>query len=147
MTQPVPLSWPVGAEAPAGTPPSVAHACRLVGHDLLASAAVRQALPAVTWQLGTDELLPAGLVILGLANGSERMVGFGLDPAQPEADVVVEVADRVQQHLNGYAFLQWPRCADGRHVLRPARWADAAVWSCVGPPLQQVRVGGWDGED
>jgi hypothetical protein len=125
----------------------VAHACRLVGHDLLASAAVRQALPAVTWQLGTDELLPAGLVILGLANGSERMVGFGLDPAQPEADVVVEVADRVQQHLNGYAFLQWPRCADGRHVLRPARWADAAVWSCVGPPLQQVRVGGWDGED
>ncbi len=147
MTQSVPLWWPVGAAAPAGTPASVSEACRLVGHDLLASAATREALPAIAWWLGAGELLPAGFVVFGLAQGQERLVGFGLDPARPAADVVAEVADRIQDHLIGYAFLQWPRCADGRHVLRPVCSAGAAVWSCAGPPAQRIRVGEWGGED
>lgn len=146
MTLAVPLSWPVDSVAPAGTPASVSDACRFIGHDLLASGAIRNALSAIAWWLETDELLPPGFVVLGLAEGVDRLVGFGLDPARPVAEVVAEVADRVQQHLNGYELLQWPSCADGRHVLQPATVAGAAVWSCAGPPMQRIRIGEWRGE-
>ena len=143
MTPSAPLSWPVGADAPAGLPARVSDACRLVGRDLLASPAVRHVLPAIAWWLGTGELSPPGSVVLGLADGRVQLVGFGLDPARPVADVVVDVADRVQQHLTGYEFVQWPGCADGRHVLQPAAEAGTAVWRCAGPPAQRIRIGAW----
>jgi hypothetical protein len=147
MTQAAPLSWPVDSAAPAGTPASVSAACRFIGHDLVASHAIRDALPAIAWWLETDELLPPGFVVLGVAKGADLLVGFGLDPARPVAHVVAEVADRVQQHLNGYEFLQWPSCADGRHVLQPTIVAGAAVWSCAGQPEQRIRIGEWSSEN
>ena len=70
--------------------------------------------------------------------GADRLAGFGLDPARPVADVTVEVADRVQQHLVGYEFLPWPACTDGRHVRQPATVAGEAVWRCAG---HLVRIG------
>jgi len=143
MTQATPPAWPVTSAPPAGTPATVAAACRAVGHDLLASAAVRRALPALAWWLGAGELLPEGFVVLGLADGAHRLAGFGLDPARPVDEVIAEAADRVQQHLTGYEFLQWPPCADGRHVLQPTTHAGAAVWSCAGPPPQEIPIGRW----
>ncbi len=147
MTQAVPLSWPVDSVAPAETPASVSAACRFVGHDLLASGTIRNALSATAWWLEIDEQLPPGFMVLGLAAGADRLFGFGLDPARPVAEVV--------------AGGRRPGAATPERVRVPAvaelrRWAARPAPDDRGrcsylelcrPPTQRIRIGEWSAED
>lgn len=122
--------WRVGGAAPNSVPSTLAVAGRLIGHDLLADADVRASLAPIGWWIGADDLLPETHVLFGLARGNDRLVGFGIDPRRPPSAVVAEVAGRVQDHLLGYEFLHWPKCAVDGRPMKPVTTAETAVWTC-----------------
>ncbi|KJS63472.1 hypothetical protein [Streptomyces rubellomurinus] len=122
-------TWsPVGTPA-GGVPAGLADACLRVGRDLLGT--IPERLPAgFRWMLAEEgpDGLPAGPA-LGWWAG-EPLFWRGVDVTLPDARLALFVADLVQDHLTGYAFVQWPECPGHTHPLEPVADAGEAWWRC-----------------
>jgi hypothetical protein len=123
-------AWPVGAPAPAGVPAGLEAATVAVGLDLLGSPEVRGRFPGLSWSYhGADRIL-----------GVLDLTSFCSVPDGVASLVTAVVADRVQDQLTGYEFIQWPMCPSHHHPMRPSVVDELAWWTCpaTGRPVHRV---------
>ncbi|MFE2109368.1 hypothetical protein ACFXAF_26390 [Kitasatospora sp. NPDC059463] len=130
-------TWELVAAPPDGVPAALTEPCARVGRDLPAFAGTLP--PGTRWTLAAER----PVVRLGLcAPGLE--FGRSVDTALPPGELTARVAELVQDHLTGFAFLQRPACPGHSHPLLPAagELPPGGHWRCRSTGADVAAIGG-----
>ncbi|MFF2656587.1 hypothetical protein ACFVUH_04415 [Kitasatospora sp. NPDC058032] len=131
-------AWPLDGTPPPDVPAEFHDACARVGRDLRHLPAGDRLPAGVRWELSEDHY--SGF-LLGLGSDRGMLFTQDTDPYLPPGPLTAYVAERVQDHLTGHEFVQWPACPGHTHPLVAAAAGAQAWWHCRRSGDLLVRIG------